>query len=251
METAAKTAAPPQPQPLAKRTMTYNQPSSCPDMEPEFLPLYERCKPFTMTSLERMYGLFKSVEHVVRNNIPGDLVECGVWKGGSCMLAALALAHFGDTTRDIYLYDTFAGMPAPGEEDVDYVDQHAALRLSEKWPSFDAMANAPLDEVRRNLLSVGYPAERIVFVQGRVEQTIPRTIPPQIALLRLDTDWYESTRHEMDHLYPRLAVGGALIVDDYGHWKGCRRAVDEYVANHKLPLMLHRYDYTGRIGVKP
>ncbi len=237
-----------------KRTMAYNQASSCPDMEPEFLPLAERCKPFTMTSLERMYGLFKSVEHVARQRIPGDFVECGVWKGGSTMLAALSLMHFGDTDRDLYLFDTFAGMPEPGAADVDYADEHATRRLDEKWPTFSAMANAPIDDVRRNMLSTGYEARRIVFVQGRVEQTIPGPVgamPRQIAILRLDTDWYESTRHELEHLYPLLAPGGALIVDDYGHWKGCRRAVDEYLAKHRIPMMLHRYDYTGRIGIKP
>jgi hypothetical protein len=231
--------------------MTYNQLTSCPDMEPAFTPLYEAAKPYTMTSLERMYGLFKAAGHITAHQVAGDFVECGVWKGGSAMLAALSLAHFGDTSRRLWLYDTFEGMTAPTEADVDYADEHASKRLGDKWPTYDAIAKVPLEQVREAMASTGYPMEQVKLVKGRVEQTIPASIPDRIAILRLDTDWYESTIHELEHLYPRLTVGGVLIVDDYGHWKGCRRAVDEYLAKHRIPMMLHRYDYTGRIGIKP
>ena len=106
------------------------------------------------------------------------------------------------------------------------------------------------ESVRATLLETGYPPERLHFVRGAVEETVPAAAPEQLALLRLDTDWYESTRHELVHLYPRLSDGGILIVDDYGHWEGCRRAVDEYFASDADPILLNRIDYTGRIAIK-
>jgi O-methyltransferase len=221
------------------------------DMEPEFVRLFADCHTFTMTSPERMYALFKAVEYVVRNRIPGDLVECGVWKGGSSMMMALALAHFGDTTRTLYLYDTFAGMPAPGELDVDDKGRAgAATWESMQRDDHNEWCFSPLDEVKRNLAGTGYPADRVVYVQGKVEDTIPGTLPGPTALLRLDTDWYASTRHELEHLYPALVPGGVLLLDDYGAWKGARQATDEYFAGRGLPLLLNRVDSTGRIAVK-
>jgi O-methyltransferase len=105
-------------------------------------------------------------------------------------------------------------------------------------------------EVRGAVLSTGYPDERVHLVEGRVEETLPGGAPAEIALLRLDTDWYESTKHELEHLYPRLSPGGVLILDDYGHYEGARRAVDEYFEAEGGRPLLSRIDYTGRIGVK-
>ncbi len=104
--------------------------------------------------------------------------------------------------------------------------------------------------VTQTVLSSGYPAERVHVVRGRVEETLPEAAPEHIAVLRLDTDWYISTRHELQHLYPRLVDGGVLIIDDYGHWQGARRAVDEYFRDEAPPLLLNRIDYTGRVAVK-
>lgn len=241
----------PRHQPTTQRTMTYNQLSSCPDMEPAFVQLHKQCSAYTLTSLERMYGLYKGIEHVSTHCIGGDIVECGTWRGGSCMLAALTLLQFNDTQRKLYMYDTFEGMTDPTVADVDYNDEHASLRLTAEHPSFESIANAPLDEVRHNMEKTGYPLGQMVFVKGRVEDTIPQNAPDQIAVLRLDTDWYESTHHEMKWLFPRMACGGVLIVDDYGHWKGAKCAVDAYLVEHQIPMMLHRVDYTGRFGIKP
>jgi hypothetical protein len=104
--------------------------------------------------------------------------------------------------------------------------------------------------VQRNLAGTGYDLASVKFIKGKVEETIPAHAPARIALLRLDTDWYESTRHELAHLFPRLVPGGVLILDDYGHWQGSRRAVDEYMAEHGIPILLNRVDYTARIAVK-
>ena len=105
-------------------------------------------------------------------------------------------------------------------------------------------------QVRETLLSTGYPSERLHLVRGPVEETLPTGAPAQLSLLRLDTDWYESTAHELRHLYPRLSTGGVLIIDDYGHWEDARRAVDEYFDSEAAPLLLNRIDYTGRVAVK-
>jgi O-methyltransferase len=205
-----------------------------------------------MTSLERMYALYKAVDYVITNDIAGDFVECGVWRGGSAMLMASALKEAGHTDRHLWLYDTFAGMTEPTERDVSPAGDHARSRFDrQQRHGYNAWCYAPLDEVSANLLNTGYPPELLHFVRGRVEDTLPALGPEKIALLRLDTDWYESTRHELEHLYPRLARRGVLILDDYGHWHGARDATDEYMRSLAERPFLCRVDCTGRIAVKP
>jgi hypothetical protein len=205
-----------------------------------------------MTSEERIGALVEAVEYVVRNDIEGDFVECGVWKGGSAMVVALTLLEHDVTDRDIYLYDTYAGMTAPSEVDVTLVGGDAATVYEETRleDGSSTWCYSSLDEVKRNVLSTGYPRERFQFVEGPVEKTLPGFMPPSIAVLRLDTDWYESTAQEMAHLYPLLVRGGVLLVDDYGHWQGCRQAVDNYFAERQARPLLARVDGPGRIAVK-
>jgi O-methyltransferase len=222
------------------------------DMDPAFAPHYRRAAPFTMTSIERMYALWQAIEYIGRAGIPGDVVECGVWRGGSSMLAALALLHTGEERR-MWLYDTYEGMTAPSERDRNWRGESAAARLATQERIagvFNDWSFATLDDVERQMATVEYPRNLLNFVKGPVEITIPSNCPEMISLLRLDTDWYESTRHELEHLWPRLSVGGVLIIDDYGHWQGAREATDEFFAAHGLREMLHRIDYTGRLAIK-
>ena len=223
------------------------------DLEPEFLDLYERCREQTMTSLERMYALYNSVRYVVENGIEGDFAECGVWRGGSVMLMAHTLLRLGRTDRVLWLYDTFAGMTPPSAEDVQEQSGRTAgeiLAESPKSTDDPFWGIAPRAVVEANLVATGYPMERVRFVAGDVLETLPAHAPAQLALLRLDTDWYASTRHELEQLYPRLSRGGVLIVDDYGYWRGARRATDEFFATLRRRPLLHRIDYTGRICVR-
>lgn len=222
------------------------------DMEDDFVDAYELSKAFTMTSAERMYALYQAVRYVVENRIEGDFVECGVWRGGSCMLMAHTLKAMGETSRTLYLYDTFTGMTRPGEHDIRKRDRGEQITRWEasRREGHNAWAYAPIDEVRENLLTTGYPEERLVFVEGEVQKTLPATAPERVALLRLDTDWYESTLHELVHLYPRLARRGVLVLDDYGSFEGARRAVDEYLAENRLGIFLNRVDATGRLAIK-
>lgn len=222
------------------------------DFEPNLIATLREVQPFTMTGPERIQALIQAVNYLVDADLPGALVECGVWRGGSMMAAAQTLLKRGVRDRQLYLFDTFEGMPAPGAQDIDYTGLAATTRLGRESKSDprSGWCIASLEDVTVNLLSTGYPADRIHLVQGRVEETLPAAAPAQIALLRLDTDWYESTRHELTHLYPRLVPGGVIIIDDYGHWQGARRAVDEYLQEHNIKLLLNRVDYTARIGVK-
>ncbi|MBK8011290.1 MAG: class I SAM-dependent methyltransferase [Deltaproteobacteria bacterium] len=224
-----------------------------PDFDGPTVALIERVRSYTMTSPERLWALIHAVDHLVRHEIRGDYVECGVWRGGSSMAAALALIARQDTARTLHLYDTFEGMTAPTAYDRSLGGDSAETLLASEARSPDSPTWCVADEadVRRNLASTGYPGSRIRFVRGPVEQTLPDPALGPIALLRLDTDWYASTRHELDHLYPLLVPGGVLIIDDYGHWEGARRAVDEYLSRHQLPLFLQRIDYTGRMAIKP
>jgi len=222
------------------------------DISPMAREIIARVRPFTQTSAERVAALCAAVEYVVSNRIPGDFVECGVWKGGSSMAAALAFQRLGDTSRALHLYDTFAGMTAPTDLDRRVDSGVAASELMAAQPrTSNIWAVAPLAEVKANVATVGYPADRVHFVEGKVEDTIPNSAPTAISILRLDTDWYESTRHEMEHLYPRISPAGVLIVDDYGWWQGARKAVDEYFSDVPAPPLLCRMDSSGgRIAVK-
>jgi O-methyltransferase len=215
--------------------------------------IYQAVRPYTMTSPERIFGLIEGVLHVVKNNIEGDMVECGVWKGGSMMAIAEVLKSKGQQHRKLYLYDTFEGMSNPGEEDRDFKGEQADRLLKEEAENKEnsvIWAYSGLDEVKKAMQQTQYDSDNIIYVKGKVEDTIPQVLPEKIALLRLDTDWYESTRHEMIHLFPRLVKGGVLIVDDYGYWKGSRKAIDEYVAANHIALLLCRMDDTGRIAIK-
>ena len=164
------------------------------------------------------------------------------------MAIALTLLRLGVRDRRLWLYDTFGAMPPAGEHDRDYTGRSMTGDSLETINSATRTTGLTVSEVQSAMASTGYPTDRVTYVPGLVEETIPTSAPDRVALLRLDTDWYESTRHELVELYPRLAPGGVLIVDDYGHFAGARKAVDEYFAGD--PILLSRIDYTGRMAVK-
>ncbi len=227
------------------------------DIKPSHQAIIAQVNGLTLTGTLRLESLLQSVEHCIARDIPGSFVECGVWKGGSVLAMILQLQELGVTDRHIYLYDTFDGMTEPTEEDTSVYEapaldtwQKASERGDTAWGRFFDEEVFCLDGVRAVLEATGYPQEFIHIVQGKVEETIPETIPDDVALLRLDTDWYASTRHELIHLYPRVPTGGVLIIDDYGHWDGARKAVDEYFLETGCPLLLHRIDYSGRVALK-
>ena len=224
------------------------------DFSENDIKIIKKIKPFTLTSNERIYSLIQATKYVADNNLPGDIVECGVWKGGSMMLAAKTLMESDNTDYELYLFDTFEGTTKPTEVDKDYLGNSMLKTWENEFegkeklpPSADYV---PLEQVQKNLFSIGYPKEKIHFIKGKVEDTIPKNSPEKIAILRLDTDWYESTKHELENLFPILSSGGILIIDDYGHFEGSKKAVDEYFAKNKIKYFLNRIDYTGRLIIK-
>jgi O-methyltransferase len=212
--------------------------------------IVQSVRPYTLTGDERIAALMNAVRYVVEQKIPGDIAECGVWRGGSMMAAALALLYHGDSSRHLYLYDTFEGMSEPTEHDQSFAGLSAQSQLARDPAGTGIWCRSPIEDVRANILSTGYPEERVHLIPGKVEETLPSIRPDCLSILRLDTDWYESTKHELICLFPLLDSQGLLIIDDYGHWQGARKAVDEYLTERKLNLYLHRVDYTCRVGVR-
>jgi O-methyltransferase len=222
------------------------------DVAPEHRRIVECVRPYTMTSQQSIVGLCEAVEYVVGNELAGAFVECGVWRGGSAMAMALTALRLGVRDRDLYLFDTFAGMPMPHDDDVSLrePEQSALTRWQrDQRAGHNEWAYASIETARENVMSTGYPAEHVHLISGLVEETIPRQAPESVALLRLDTDWYSSTKHELEQLYPRLAARGVLILDDYGSWAGARKAVDEYGPTSRL--FLGRLDRIARVAIKP
>jgi hypothetical protein len=187
---------------------------------------------------------------VADQGIEGAMVECGVWRGGSMQAVARTLLDRGVRDRDLHLFDTFAGMPPPTEEDRRLGGLAARELLASNPRSSNIWAIADLEDVRAGMSRTGYPSERIHYHPGLVQDTVPAQAPERIALLRLDTDWYESTKHELTHLYDRVTPGAVIIIDDYDFWEGSRQAVDEFIAAGRHRLLLVPVD-SARIVVKP
>jgi O-methyltransferase len=213
-------------------------------------PILRAARPYTMTGLEKQYALHLATRHVVAHDIPGAIVECGVWRGGSMHIVSRTLLAIGDTSRELYLFDTFEGMTPPTDKDLTYDGKPVAELLSSRPRTAKIWAVASLEDVQQGFEAIPYPSERIHFVQGPVESTLPDQAPDQIAILRLDTDWYESTRHELVTLYDRLSPGGILIIDDYGSYQGARAAIEEFIEETGARLLLLPIG-PGRIAIKP
>jgi hypothetical protein len=233
-----------------------------PDIDDDgFWKIADAALPLTALSVQRLYSIYLTVKYVVEAQIPGDVAECGVFKGGSAIMLAEAFAHFGDTSRRIFLFDTFAGWPAPSVQDTDFVGQDfSAIYASEicqtsatekkSNPSIFKLENFFVRTRNAILRETRYPVDRIVFVKGLVENTLPHPDLKTLSILRLDTDFYESTEWELNVLWPCLSYGGVMLIDDYGQFYGARKAVDDYLQRHRIPALLHRDDVTGRSMVK-
>lgn len=223
------------------------------DLSQDTVDTIRAVRPYTMTTVSRIEAVCSATEYILKYDIPGAFVESGVWMGGSSMAAALTLVKNGVSDREMYLFDTFEGIPAPGEHDRLIGHDRS---VSEWWeeenskPGAAPFLDAPVDTVRANMALTGYNLDRVHLLPGLVQDTIPASAPEQIAFLRLDTDWYESTKVEMEELFPRLSPGGVLIVDDYGFTEGSRKAVDEFLATYPSPVFLHRIDAAGRLAIK-
>jgi hypothetical protein len=224
------------------------------DEESEIKDAVRRVRDHTMVSFERLATLWQQVRYLDRYEVPGALVECGTWRGGA--VGMMALAHVRSSRepiRPLHLFDSFEGLPEPTAADGPMASRYSRGRTSGALDTIGA-CEAPLEDNRALLEDrIGYPADLLAYHVGWFQDTVAASaagIGP-IALLRLDGDWYESTRVCLTHLYPLVAAGGVVVVDDYGHWEGCRKAVDEFLAVHDEPILLSHIDYTGRYWIKP
>lgn len=219
-----------------------------PDFLDTHITIIQKIQPFTMTNPERIHALMNATEYIVNQGIEGDIVECGVWKGGSMMAIIEMLILLNCKDKKVIGFDTFdKGMSAYSEWDITYNGRSAAEILTE-WEKTNVYAKKV--EVERYLHSADYPSQNIQLVEGEVKDTIPTLNIPKIALLRLDTDWYESTKFEMEQLYDKLVMGGIIIIDDYGYWQGAKKAVDEFFVAKNICLFWHRVDHSCRIALK-
>ena len=208
-------------------------------------------KPYTMVSQERIVTLEQAVRYVIQNQIEGDIVECGVALGGCMMVVAYVLKELHDTGRELFLYDTFEGTPEPTENDVSVFGKSALRKYRKKMKDGRSMWHYfPLDEVKNTFEKTNYPPDKVYYVKGLVQETLPKSNHKKIALLRLDTNLYESTNAELTYLYPKLVSGGVIIIDDYFRWLGQRKAVDEYFALNNVRIFLVRVDDHSVIGIK-
>lgn len=235
---------------LIKINPQYNPPLPI-ETDKEIIKFINISSKFSMTGHQRMHLLSQSILNTKNNKLEGDFVECGVWRGGNIILYKL-LNDFYGLDKIIFAYDTFEGMTAPEDIDMDS-DGNSAYKLLNESIKSEYLKNihcvAKINSVKRNILKYSN-LENINFIIGPVEKTLllEKNLPKKISVLRLDTDWYSSTKIELEILYPRLVHGGVLIIDDYGHFKGARKATDEFFLDKKK--WLHVCDYSCRYLIK-
>ena len=210
---------------------------------------------YTMLDPEKLYAFIQAIRYIEKHAIQGDIVECGVWRGGAVMAAALTLLQLEAKKRKFYLYDTFSGMTRPTEKDnampgAGGIDVPQKFKQHQTGEDSSDWCCASLDDVKKNLSTIPYDQDKFVLIEGKVEDTLTEVVPDTISILRLDTDWYESTKQEMLCLMPHLQPNGVLIIDDYYRWSGSKQAVDEYLDLHQIPILLTKVG-SSAIGVRP
>jgi O-methyltransferase len=189
-------------------------------------------QPYTLVGPERIRNLYRLADRIEKDGIPGDVVECGVCNGGT----AAILGHFAtrsDLDRNLWLFDSFEGMPETTSQDGEQAKAHIGKEVGD------------ISQVKKVLGLVGADMQRTHLVKGWFEDTFPGVAISQIALLNIDADWYSSVKLCLETFYDRVSVGGYVSFDDYGHWPGCRQAVDEFFRDRKLPYKLNKVDYTA------
>ncbi|MBI4122967.1 MAG: class I SAM-dependent methyltransferase [Parcubacteria group bacterium] len=210
---------------------------------PRRLMLFLKVRPFTMVSYERLKNAYELAEDIEKRKIAGAFVECGVWKGG----AAAVMASVAGPKRQIWLFDSFEGLPEPTLHDGARAKEYASNRTSGTLASIGKCVG-PLEDVRRLFFRVlRLPGNTIHIEQGWFQETLPaaREKVGPIALLRMDADWYESTKCILENLFDNVVQGGYVIIDDYYCWEGCKKAVDEFLAKRNIRPRIMRVDKEG------
>jgi len=201
--------------------------------------ILEKCSNFTITSVERQINVIRSIEHIINNNIDGDIIEIGVFKGGIIMIMLYKLMQLGYTNKKVHLYDTFSGMTESSEKDIN------PQGILADWNNPGIKCYASYEDVYRNVTSTGYPLENIIFHIGDIRNVKYTDIPSSISLLRLDNDWYELYKFELPIFEPLVIKNGVVIIDDYGFWSGCKEAIDDYINNVNYTPNIIKIDDCG------
>ena len=191
----------------------------------------------TMIGLRRLDNLHYCIRQVIQENVPGDFIETGVWRGGACIFMRAALKAYGDTERRVWVADSFEGLPKPdGRYEQDKGDRH--------WRKSDVLG-VSLEQVKANFSRYGLLDEQVQFLKGWFKETLPTAPAEKLAILRLDGDMYASTMDSLTNLYHRVAEGGYVIIDDYGEIKSCRQAVDDFRKSEGIAAPVIAIDQGG------
>lgn len=210
----------------------------------------------TMVGVNRLWAAIQATKYIVENDIEGDFVECGVWRGGCSLAMAMVLDDL-KSNKKVYLFDTYEGMTKPTEFDIRHYSKDANQSLNKYYSSqkknYNNWCYASIEDVQNQFKKINLQ-KNAIFVKGDVLKTLnaKKNLPEKISLLRLDTDWYESTKCELNILYPILEKDGILLIDDYGHWQGARKAVDEFLLENNLKnrCLMWKTDDSGRGFIK-
>jgi hypothetical protein len=214
--------------------------------------LFWKVYPYTMSGYRRLSNVYELSKKIEIEKINGVFVECGVWRGG-CAAVMAYVAKKARSGRKIWLFDSFKGLPEPTKEDGLIAKDYANNKTEGKLETIEKCVGT-LDEVKEVFFEVlGINSENVVIQKGWFQDTLPRAKEKigGIAILRLDGDWYESTKCCLENLYENVIVGGYVIIDDYGHWEGAKKALDEFFANRNIKAELIKIDYTGAYFKKP
>lgn len=226
------------------------------DKPADFLEIWASVKNLTMLSRERLYNYWSAVNFVCERGIPGDIVEVGVWAGGGIISSAKCIQNWenvsgkSDAYRDrlVLGYDTFKGHPRPDDDEVDIWSKSQVEVYEDTRKS--GWASVSLETVTANLSAHLQSLDWTRLVEGPCEETLHDHLPKRAAVIHIDVDWYQPTLESLRCLWPTLSVGGVIILDDYGHHSGARRAVDEYFSQQALPPFFSHIDYSCISGVK-
>lgn len=216
--------------------------------EPEFRSIAEK---FRTRDIFRQYAAWSAAKYVGQHNILGDVVECGVLHGKSAAILGHGLISIGNTDKRLWLYDTYSSDPARRPRE-DEFHRKTGKPFAPVWDetSKTDLATGSEEKTRANIVDTGFPLDRCNLVKGLVQKTIPSNIPAEISLLKIHTDFHDSVRHALDHLFSRIRPGGVLIVDAYGRYSGAKKATDEFFAENDVSMLLNRVDDSCRMGIK-
>lgn len=194
----------------------------------------------TMVGLKRLDNIQFCVTDVIRQKVPGDLIECGAWRGGACIFMRAVLAAYGVKDRTVWVSDSFEGLPPPKED--KYPEAHI-------WQGGEMAVS--LEEVQNNFKKYGLLDDQVKFLKGFFIDTLPKAPIERLAVLRVDGDLYESVKQTLDYMYPKVSPGGYILLDDYGeHLPPARKAVDDYRKAHGITEPITRVDWSGAFWQK-